>query len=358
MDGRRCSRTLVAMLSFTPQAAAGALQRLLLLLGLSTLAGVLVAGLAIPLIASVGLAARDSAQSFQDLPAELTTSPLAQRSVVLDAKGRTLATFYDEFRIYRSIDTIPQVMQDAIVSTEDARFYEHGPIDLQGTSRALVRNLQSDEVVQGGSTLTQQYVKLLLVDQAETKAEVAAATATTVARKLRELRLAIAAEERFTKREILERYLNIAYYGGGAYGIEAAARHYFDTHASKLTLRQAALLAGLVQSPNRYDPTRHPEAATQRRNQVLGRMASVGAITEAQAAKTRQQGLSLDIRQTSSGCSTSYAPFFCDFVERELLSMKALGKTPKQRERLLKAGRARRQDHPGRRRPGGPRCPR
>ncbi len=326
------------MPSFTPQAAAGAVQRLLLLLGLATLAGVLVAGLLLPLVGSLGLATRSSAQSFKDLPAELSVRPLAQRSVVFDANGKVLATFYDQYRIYRPLKDIPKVMRKAIIAIEDYRFYEHGPIDLQGTSRALVRNLQSGSVVQGGSTLTQQYVKLLLIDQAETKAQVAEATATTPARKLRELRLAIAAEQRFTKNQILERYLNIAYFGGGAYGVEAAARHYFDKTASDLTLKEAALLAGLVQSPSAFDPARNPQAAKVRRNLVLTRMDATGAITTAQAARARRSPLGLHLTSKPNGCVTAYAPFFCDYVERELLSMKALGATRKARERLLMRG--------------------
>ena len=237
------------MASLRPTSLAGAARRLLLLVGVGGLAGVLVAGLALPITGALGLAARGSAEAFEDLPSELVTQPQAQRSVVLDANGNVLTTFYDQNRVYVPLAQVAPVMTQAILAIEDARFYEHGPIDLQGTSRSAIRNIATGEITGGGSTLTQQYVKNVLYEQATTDAERAAAKAPNLGRKIRELRLAIAAERQFTKDEILERYLNIAYFGGRAYGIEAAARHYFSTSAAALTLPQAAMLAGLVQAP-------------------------------------------------------------------------------------------------------------
>ena len=165
-------------------------------------------------------------------------------------------------------------MVKAIVAIEDSRFYEHGALDLQGTLRALITNQANSGVVQGGSSITQQMVKLTLLSQADTKAERSAATDDTYARKLRELRYAIAFEENYSKDWILERYLNIAYFGDGAYGIQSAARHYFDTNAKNLNLRQSAMLAGLVKNPTGYDPTNSPDealAAPQRRPRPDGR---------------------------------------------------------------------------------------
>ena len=128
-------------------------------------------------------------------------------------------------------------MIKAIIAIEDYRFYEHGALDLKGTLRALVTNQASGGVVQGGSSITQQMVKLTLLDQADTAEERQAATDDTYARKLQELRYAIAFEQNYSKDWILERYLNIAYFGDGAYGIQAAARHYFSTNAKELNLR-------------------------------------------------------------------------------------------------------------------------
>jgi membrane peptidoglycan carboxypeptidase len=326
------------MASLRPTSVAGALRRLLLLVGVSGLCGVLIAGIALPFAASVGLAARSGADAFLDLEDDLDIQPQPQRSRIVDESGRLVATFYEQNRVYVGLDAIAPVMKDAILAIEDTRFYEHGPIDLQGTARAFVRNFQSGEVSQGGSTLTQQYVKLVLVEQASTDEERRAATETSYTRKLRELRLAVAAEKQLTKDEILERYLNIAYFGSGAYGVEAAAQHYFSTTASELTLTQAALLAGLVQLPSAYDPETNPETSIGRRNTVLTRMADLGIITQAEAAEARQTDLGLAINRTSNGCSSSYAPSFCDYVYRELLTIPALGETADERDRALRRG--------------------
>ena len=190
---------------------------------------------------------------------------------------------------------VAPVMRQAVVAIEDSRFYEHGGIDLRGTLRAFVNN-QAGEDVQGGSTLTQQYVKQVLLEKAQNikdpakrKAEQKAATEQSYSRKLRELRYAVAIEEKYTKKQILERYLNIAYFGAGAYGVEAAAKRYFRTTARELTLSQSALLAGIVQQPTAYDPTRNPERALTRRNVVLTRMAETGLASNAEVAAAKAE---------------------------------------------------------------------
>src|SRR5215204_1213435 len=325
------------MASLRLESVIAALRRVLLIIGVSGLAGVLVAGIALPVAASLGLTARESANAFSDLPAELDVKPLAEQSRIVDASGATLATFYDQNRVTVTLDKIAPVMQQAILAIEDHRFYEHGPIDFQGTARALLGNLDAGDLscgdgctAGGGSTLTQQYVKLVLQDQATTPKERRAATISTGAdgyvRKLRELRLAANVENQLSKDQILERYLNIAYFGGGggsggAYGVEAAARYFFSTTAAQLTLNQAALLAGLVQAPSEYDPTDNPEKAVGRRNQVLSRMGEIGMI-----------------KPTRAGCVSTWAPFFCDYVYHELMLMEELGATPEDRERNLLRG--------------------
>ncbi len=342
------------MASLRLESVIAALRRVLLIIGVSGLAGVLVAGIALPVAASLGLTARESANAFSDLPAELDVKPLAEQSRIVDASGATLATFYDQNRVTVTLDKIAPVMQQAILAIEDHRFYEHGPIDFQGTARALLGNLDAGDLscgdgctAGGGSTLTQQYVKLVLQDQATTPKERRAATISTGAdgyvRKLRELRLAANVENQLSKDQILERYLNIAYFGGGggsggAYGVEAAARYFFSTTAAQLTLNQAALLAGLVQAPSEYDPTDNPEKAVGRRNQVLSRMGEIGMITPTEASQARLADLGLKLKPTRAGCVSTWAPFFCDYVYHELMLMEELGATPEDRERNLLRG--------------------
>ncbi|HSR25642.1 MAG TPA: biosynthetic peptidoglycan transglycosylase, partial [Candidatus Eisenbacteria bacterium] len=223
-----------------PSAETGVVSRVALFLGVSALAGVLVAGLVLPVLGSVGLVAKEGANGFEALPGELETPPLPQRSSILAADGTPIATFFFENRVSVPLTDVAPVMRQAIVAIEDSRFYDHGGIDLRGTLRAFVNN-QSGENVQGGSTLTQQYVKQVLLESAQSIPDKAArieaqkaATEQSYSRKLRELRYAVALEEKYTKTQILERYLNIAYFGSGAYGVEAAARRYFKTSARNL----------------------------------------------------------------------------------------------------------------------------
>jgi membrane peptidoglycan carboxypeptidase len=331
---------------FRPGAIVVAVRRMLLIVGISVLAGVLAAGLALPVTAGLGLGALTGANAFSEMPDEVEFHTLAERSRMTDANGRTLATFYDENRVYVTIDKVAPVMLDATLAIEDHRYYHHGPIDLQGTTRALLTNLEAGETVSGGSTLTQQYVKLVLLDQAKTAEERAEVLADTgpegYVRKLRELRMAVNVEKELTKDEILERYLNIANFGGPSgranYGVEAAARYYFSTNAADLTLTQAATLAGLVQRPSAYEPTRNPEAAIGRRNTVITRMAELGMISENEAAEARLADLGLEINETRSGCVSSWAPWFCDYAVAEISKMAELGETPDERMELLMRG--------------------
>ena len=287
---------------------------------------------------SLGIGARNVATAMDSLPAELETNPLPQRTRLLDSDGATIATFYDENRVNVSLDQISRTMIESIISIEDSRFYQHGALDMKGTVRALVTNQANAGVVQGGSSITQQMVKMTLQTQAKTKAERAAATEDTYARKLKELRYAIAFEQHHSKDWILERYLNIAYFGDGTYGIQSAARHYFGVNAKKLNLRQSAMLAGLVKNPTGYDPTNSPDRALQRRNVVLDRMASLNVISREEADKTKETKLGLKVVAAKNGCWFSRAPFFCDYAWNYLLDDPALGETVAQRKQLLKSG--------------------
>ncbi|HSX65978.1 penicillin-binding protein [Nocardioides sp.] len=304
----------------------------------SAVLGIVVAGLAIPFAGVLGFAARDVSDSMNNLPESLETKPLAQASQIVASDGTRIASLYDENRVNVPLTQVAEVMRQAIISIEDYRFYEHGAIDLKGTLRALATNSAAGSVVQGGSSITQQMVKLTLVSQAQTKEEQKAATEESMARKIRELRYAIAFEEEHTKDWILERYLNLAYFGDGVYGVQAAARHYFSTDAKRLTLGQAALLAGLVKNPVGYDPTRNPNKAFERRNIVLERMAQLQAIPLDKAKAEAKKGLGLKITPSRNGCMFSRAPFFCDYVVNYLLKDPALGATTEERKALLQSG--------------------
>ncbi|WP_340377269.1 transglycosylase domain-containing protein [Streptomyces sp. SS7] len=310
-------------------------------LGVSVLSGAVLAGIALPAFGALGLAAKGSVESFDELPANLKTPPLSQRTTILDSEGGQIATVYSRDRTVVDLKNISPFMQKAIVAIEDSRFYQHGAIDLKGVLRALNKNVQSSGVSQGASTLTQQYVKNVFVEEAgDDPTKVAQATQQTIGRKIKELKYAIQVEEELGKKKILENYLNITFFGEQAYGVEAASQRYFSTHAKDLTLPQAALLAGIVQSPSRYDPVNDATEATKRRNTVLQRMAEVGDISEAEAAKAQKAPLGLKVTQPKNGCITAVqgASFFCKYVERVFLSDPVFGKTKEARAKLWNQG--------------------
>ena len=314
------------------------LSHLVVMVAVAAVLGVVVAGLAIPFAGIAGIGARNVARTMDDLPEELEIDELSQRTTILDANGNRLASLYDENRIKVPLKGISRTMVKAVVAIEDYRFYEHGALDLKGTLRALITNQANSGVVQGGSSITQQLVKLTLISQAKTKAEKAAATDDTYARKLKELRYAIALEQSHSKDWILERYLNTAYFGDGAYGVQAAAKHYFDVNARDLNLRQSALLAGLVKNPYGYDPTKFPDRATERRNVVLDRMAELNVVPREKSEKNKLRDLGLNVQEVDNGCVNSTAPFFCDYVLAYLLQDPSLGATVQERKNVLKNG--------------------
>ncbi|CAM5710054.1 transglycosylase domain-containing protein [Streptomyces aurantiogriseus] len=310
-------------------------------LGVSVLAGAVLAGIALPAVGALGLAAKGSVESFDELPANLKTPPLSQRTTILDAKGKQIATVYSRDRTVVGLKDISPYMQKAIVAIEDSRFYEHGAVDLKGLLRALNKNAQSGGVSQGGSTLTQQYVKNVFIEEAgDDPTRVAQATAPTIGRKIRELKFAIQVEEELGKKKILENYLNITFFGQQAYGVEAASQRYFSKRAKDLTLPEAALLAGLVQSPSKYNPLNDDAEAIMRRNVVLERMAEVGDISQAEAEKAKKAPLGLKVTQPKNGCITAVqgASFFCKYVERVFLSDPVFGKTKEERAKLWNQG--------------------
>ncbi|SQD99206.1 Glycosyl transferase family 51 [Parafrankia sp. Ea1.12] len=315
-------------------------KRLLGVLTTSVVAGVLVGMLALPVIGLAGVTAKGGADHFLSLPANLTVPPLAQPSRILDAAGNQIAVLRGEQdREIVTLDKVPPQMRQAMIDIEDARFYEHTGVDYRGMIRAYLANQESGGVTQGGSTLTQQYVKNVLLASARTPEEKAAATEQTVDRKLREARYALYLEEHLTKDEILERYLNIAYFGDGAYGVQAAARHYFNIDVSQLGVTQSAMLAGLVKNPTAYNPALHPQAARERRNIVLDRMRELGHLDAAAWKAGRAEELVLNRPARSpDACQDSSAPFFCSYVRQVLLADRTFAATPEDARRLLFEG--------------------
>ncbi|CAM5609133.1 peptidoglycan glycosyltransferase OS=Streptomyces alboniger OX=132473 GN=CP975_19200 PE=4 SV=1 [Streptomyces alboniger] len=310
-------------------------------LGVSVLAGAVMAGIALPAAGALGLAAKGSVESFDELPANLKTPPLSQRTTILDADGGQIATVYSRDRTVVGLKDVSPYMQKAIVAIEDSRFYQHGAVDLKGVLRALNKNAQSGGVSEGASTLTQQYVKNVFVEEAgDDPTKVAQATQQTIGRKIKELKYAIQVEEELGKKKILENYLNITFFGQQAYGVEAAAQRYFSKHAKDLTLSESALLAGIVQSPSRYDPINDEAEATKRRNTVLRRMAQVGDVSQAEAAKAMEDPLGLKISRPRNGCITAVrgASFFCKYIGKAFLSDPVFGKTKEARAKLWNQG--------------------
>ncbi|MFF4960536.1 transglycosylase domain-containing protein [Streptomyces sp. NPDC001222] len=310
-------------------------------LGVSVLAGAVMAGIALPAAGALGLAAKGSVQGFDDIPSNLKSPQLSQRTTILDSQGGQIATVYSRDRTVVELKDISPYMQKAIVAIEDSRFYQHGAIDLKGVLRALNQNAQSGGVAQGASTLTQQLVKNYFVEEAgDDPTKVAQATQQTLGRKVRELKYAIQIEEKLGKKKILENYLNITFFGQQAYGVEAASERYFSKHAKDLSLPEAALLAGLVQSPTRYDPVNDEAEAKKRRNVVLQRMADVHDISQAEADKAKKTPLGLNVSEPKNGCITAVkgAGFFCDYVREVFLNNPVFGRTKTDRAKIWNRG--------------------
>ena len=331
------------------------------LVAFAAVGGVLAAAMVVPVVAVTGVLVRNEANKFTAVT--LSAQGLPQRSEILDRYGHFLAYVYGvDVPYYNSADSasalqyfgwdrqpvsysqIAPTMVNAVVAIEDSRYWVHGAIDLRGTIRAAVNDIEH-KPVQGGSTIAQQYVKNVLLLEAQlannTQA-LQAADAATLSRKLNELRMAVAAEHQQSKQDILAGYLNDAYFGNNAYGIEIAAQTYFGTSAAKLSVTQAATLAGIVENPSAYDPILHPATALERRNTVMARMAQTNnGLTAAQATADEAKPLGLNVAEPESGCQSSSvgsAGFFCQYVEEVFLHDPAYGKTPMARAKLLSTG--------------------
>ena len=249
---------------------------------------------------------------------------LSQRTEVYTRDGQLKAVLKaEENRQPVELRAVPQHVQDAILDVEDDRFWLHRGVDLRSTIRALRTNVQSGEVRQGGSTVTQQLVKNALLTPER-----------SVSRKVREAVLALRLEEKLSKEEILERYLNTVYFGNGAYGVQAAAETYFNTDVGNLTKGQAALLAGIIRNPEGYDPIKRPEAAAERRSVAVGRMLANGHVTPEEVEAIKAEPLPLKVAQVLPEAND----YFVEEVKQRLLDDERLGETPQERYNALFKG--------------------
>lgn len=293
---------------------------LLKLFGLCVLAGVLVAGMLFPVAGSLGVMSNSASDTVRALSTNLLTTDPPLVTTITDRDGKPIAYLYKQDRTPVAPNQIADTMKAAIVSIEDQRFFDHHGVDWQGTIRAALTNKASGSISQGGSTLTQQYVKNYMVHviAGDDPVQQQKAIEQTPARKLREIRIALQLEKQLNKEQVLTRYLNLVPFGNRAYGVASAARTYFNTTPDRLTIAQAALLAGMVNSPTGLNPEVNPQDALNRRNTVINAMAQQHRITEeaANAARNEPLGLSLPLHTLQNGCVGAGPSdgFFCQYV--------------------------------------------
>ncbi|MFG1880349.1 transglycosylase domain-containing protein [Micromonospora sp. NPDC049102] len=322
------------------------LDKLLTVVIAGVLAGLVLAGAALPAALVFGIGFSALSTPYSELPNTLRTPPTAQRSNLYANDGTTLITsFYQEDRVDVPLREVAPVMRQAIVAAEDVRFYQHSGVDLRGVVRAFTVNKRDGKTRQGASTLTMQYVRNVLgSDPRLTERQRQAATEITTARKLQEMRYALALERELSKEDILTRYLNIAYFGAGAYGIAAASKRYFSVSPAELTLPQAALLAGLVRSPDSDDPINgDADSALRRRTYVLERLVETGQVPADAAAAALAEPLQLQPSETPNDCTGvpdghNDWGFFCDWFTRWWSSQSAFGSSADERQRTLRRG--------------------
>ena len=315
--------------------------------GLSVIAGVLGIALLAPTVVIGGFAASAGISVFENLPDYIKPVNASQASTLyatVDGKPVEFAKFYHQNRISVSYDQMSPNIRNAVVATEDPRFYQHAGVDIVSFLRASFGNVVSAGGGAGGSTITMQYVKNSLVEAAQLSGNQQAideATARTLDRKLREMRMAVALERVATKQEILAGYLNLAFFGHQINGVEAAANFYFGIPAAQLDIPQAALLAAMLKSPNDYRPDdpANLDRAKGRRDYVIDNMLKEGYITDAQASDAKDSPIITKITHMPSGCEANQtASFFCDYVVWTVRNNPEFGPTPEDRENLLRRG--------------------
>ena len=313
---------------------------------IGALAALLAISIAVPVVlitpasyvvTRVGMETFDSA--YESIPDEVPSVPdLPLYSKVYDVNGDVYAQFFSENRVMVSYEEIPDHVVEALISTEDRKFWDHSGVDGSGILRAFISNYKAGTTVEGASTITQQLVENLKTLDADTEEALHEAKGTTMYTKLIEAKTAMALEEEMSKEEILETYFNTVYFGAGAYGLGAAAKKYFNKDVSELTVSEGAVIVGMVKSPATLDPIGHYDAALDRRNTVLKRMYTAGNLTEAEYGEFSSAPIELNVSETENGCYSSDYPFYCQLVREELLSNPLYGETEQDRSELLATG--------------------
>lgn len=315
-------------------------------LGGSIALGVVTAGIATPGLAVANVVTSDVVSLAASVSAELPLIDLQSRSSILAKDGdtwKTIATFYNKNRVPVTSDNISDYMKNAAVAVENPSFWTDSGVNVLAAARAVVQQ-STGTGNSGASTITMQLVKNQIQEQAENEddsAGVAAATEKTLSRKLSNMWLALGMTKEYTKEQILTQYLNISFMGGTIYGVEAAARYYFNVSAKDLNLPQSALLAGMLTSPNYYSPDNKDnlDRAKTRRDYVLSKMLEHNYITQAQYDEAVASKITTDITPTKQGCAlASYNAFFCDYVVATVKSDSAFGSTATEREATLNRG--------------------
>ncbi len=302
------------------------------LVGTLVATGILGAGLLLPVVGGIGLAVDDQAKNFINAKCTLTETQPPRQTKLYASDGKTLlARIFEQDRQPVKYDAIPDFLRQALVATEDRRFYSHHGVDMRGLIRGFVNTTSGD--TQGGSTLTMQYVKQIRYYQAgkNIKAQ-EAAIAQNLHRKIEDAKCALNLEKHESKQDILTNYLNIAFFGENSYGIETAAETYFNHTTSELSLPEAAMLVGLLRAPTEYDPFQYPEAARERRNEVLQNLVDVGDLSQVEANKYAATPVSLATTkppEVREGCSNApdnvlNVGFFCQYAVDWLLDTHTL----------------------------------
>lgn len=328
-------RVLALMLAYVMLAVAG---------------GVVASVFLIPAVFGANNVAKAVVPSLKVEGIDFDVTSLPQKSHLYASDGKTvIASFYAQNRTVVPLKMISKYMQQAVVAREDKRFFEHAGVDVQGVLRAFVQTFIKKGDTQGGSSLTQQYVKNVLMIKARENNDPIAeyhASEETIARKLREMLIAVQMEKKYSKAEILQGYLNIAQFGSNnLYGVETAAKRYFNTTAAKLTIGQAATIAAITKNPSAYDPSieANQKEAEDQRNIVLDLMYQQNYITKKEHDEARalplKDSLSIQPAETAVGCQAAGdAAFFCDYVTKQILNSNEFGKTEAARQKLLNEG--------------------
>lgn len=305
----------------------------------TVLVGAVASSLLVPPTAAIAAGINTGINAFDDLPVDdlPLDNTLSQHTVLLDKDGNEFAQFFSENRINVTLEQVNPMFVEALIATEDQRFYENNGFDVNGNVRSVLNNI-SGGAKQGASGITQQLVKTIRINNAQTDEELAMVTGRSYMEKLKELKYATYVESKKSKEEILTLYLNTVFFGHGAYGIGAAAKTFFNTTPDKLTPQQIAVLVGSINSPTMFDPFTNPEVAKDRRNIVFARMASQNVITQEEATKYSAEETVLSEGKFANGCSQSAYPYYCQLVREEILENPAYGATPEARQETLYKG--------------------